>query len=87
MKDNTTGVIESLQRQDKDNNSFADAVNEFAKDTGAILNNLKKDKCPLDVLPDNFQRLITELAEKYKFPVDFSLMYLLYAFSISIGNN
>jgi len=74
-------------QQDKVNHSFADAVNELATDTATILKEFQKDAIPLDVLPAPFQELIKQLEQKYKFPADYSLLYILFAFSIAIGNN
>lgn len=75
------------KEQGEDNYSFADAVNEFAADTDIRLHELQKDAIPIDVLPVQFQELIKQLEQKYKFPADYSLLYILFAFSIAIGNN
>lgn len=78
----------TLQKeQSKVNHSFTDAVNELATDTAIILQELQKDAIPLDVLPVPFQELIKQLEQRYKFPADYSLLYILFAFSIAIGNN
>lgn len=78
---------EVQKEHSKVNHSLADAVNELATDTAIVLQELQKDAIPLDVLPVPFQELINQLSDRYKFPKLFSLMYLLYAFSIAIGNN
>lgn len=81
-------TFDELQKEQyKVNHSFADAVNELATDTAIILQELQKDAIPLDVLPAPFQELIKQLEQRYKFPADYSLLYLLFAFSIATGNN
>lgn len=75
------------KEQSKDNHSFADAVNELGTDTDIILKELQKNAIPLDILPIPIQDLIKQLEQRYKFPADYSLLYILFAFSIAIGNN
>jgi hypothetical protein len=74
-------------KQNKANHSLADALNELATEKATILKELQKDAIPLDVLPAQFQELIKQLEQRYKFPADYSLLYILFAFSIAIGNN
>jgi hypothetical protein len=68
------------------NCSFAEATKELADEVMAVLSK-QATGIPLDVLPAPFHELIRQLKERYKFPADSSLLYLLFAFSIATGNN
>jgi hypothetical protein len=68
------------------NFSFTEAAQELAEDVKTI-SSKQGDSIPLDVLPAPFHELISQLQERYKFPADSSLLYLLFAFSLATGNN
>src|SRR5688572_23539495 len=87
MQTHNLAPNELHKEQSKVNHSLADAVNELATDTAIILQEIQKDDIPLDVLPAPFQELIKQLEQRYKFPADYSLLYMLFAFSIATGNN
>lgn len=83
----TNAGTKEILKHNKGTLSFSDVASELVSDTSKVLQKLQKNVIPLDVLPVQFQELINQLADRYKFPKLFSLMYLIYAFSIAIGNN
>jgi hypothetical protein len=83
-----TQALQSFENTiSKSTKNLEEVLSELQETTEKVERTSSLSVCPIDVLPEPSRKLIEELHNKYKFPKDFCLMYVLWVASVAAGNN